>query len=460
MWHHSIIDTIGNTPLVKLNTFHVDQPGTVLAKVEYFNPGQSVKDRIALKMIEDAEKRGELKPGGTIIEGTSGNTGMGLALAAAVKGYKCVFTTTDKQSMEKVNLLRALGCEVQICPTNVEPDDPRSYYSVAKRLNDEIPNSFYPDQYNNLSNKASHYEMTGPEIWEQTEGKITHFVAGIGTGGTISGTGQYLKEQNPDIKIIGVDSVGSIFKSYFETGEFDKRHIAPYLTEGIGEDIIPENVDFSLIDDIIQCPDREAFVTTRKLARKEGLFVGGSCGAAVWGAMNYIKKNPLKPDDLMVIILPDSGTRYISKVYNDEWMRTNGFLDDRQVPELDEVIKVNDSRDRGLVTVDMDETLDDAIKRMNDHNISQLPVSSGDKLVGSLTENQILGLLTQQTNVRNKKVGEVMEEPFPVVSADLKVDQITRMLSDGQPAVILRLDDGRHTIITRSDLINAMSKSG
>lgn len=460
MWHHSIIDTIGNTPLVKLNTFHVDQPGTVLAKVEYFNPGQSVKDRIALKMIEDAEKRGDLKPGGTIIEGTSGNTGMGLALAAAVKGYKCVFTTTDKQSMEKVNLLRALGCEVQICPTNVEPDDPRSYYSVARRLNDEIPNSFYPDQYNNLSNKASHYEMTGPEIWEQTEGKITHFVAGIGTGGTISGTGQYLKEQNPDIKIIGVDSVGSIFKSYFETGEFDKRHIAPYLTEGIGEDIIPENVDFSLIDDIIQCPDREAFVTTRKLARKEGLFVGGSCGAAVWGAMSYIKKNPLKPDDLMVIILPDSGTRYISKVYNDEWMRTNGFLDDRQVPELDEVIKVNDSRDRGLVTVDMDETLDDAIKRMNDHNISQLPVSSGDKLVGSLTENQILGLLTQQTNVRNKKVGEVMEEPFPVVSADLKVDQITRMLSDGQPAVILRLDDGRHTIITRSDLINAMSKSG
>ncbi len=285
MWYHSIIETVGNTPLIRLNSFNRGEAGILLGKAEFFNPGQSVKDRIALKMIEDAEKNGKLKPGGTIIEGTSGNTGMGLALVAAVKGYHCVFTTTDKQSMEKVNMLRALGCEVKICPTNVEPDDPRSYYSVAKKLSKEIPNSWYPNQYDNLSNWQSHYETTGPEIWEQTEGKITHFVAGVGTGGTISGTAQFLKEQNSDIKVIGIDSVGSIYKSYFETGVFDKRHIAPYLTEGIGEDIIPANVDFSLIDDIIQCPDREAFETTRKLARKEGLFVGGSCGSAVWGAL-------------------------------------------------------------------------------------------------------------------------------------------------------------------------------
>jgi cystathionine beta-synthase len=460
MWYSSIIETVGNTPLVQLQTVNKGQPGTVLAKVEYFNPGHSVKDRIALKMIEDAEKSGRLKPGGTIIEGTSGNTGMGLALVAAVKGYKCIFTTTDKQSMEKVNLLRALGCEVQICPTNVEPDDPRSYYSVAKRLSDEIPNSFYPDQYNNLSNKQSHYETTGPEVWEQTEGKVTHFVAGIGTGGTISGTAQYLKEKNPDIVIIGVDSVGSIFKSYFETGIFDKRHIAPYLTEGIGEDIIPANVDFDLIDEIIQCPDREAFVTTRKLARREGLFVGGSCGSAVWGAQQYIKKNPLKPDDVMVVLLPDSGTRYVSKFYSDEWMRTNGFLEEEYRPELEEVITLRGMGKRKLVTVDREETLEQAITLMNRHNISQLPVASDNDIVGSLTENRILSLLMESADARARKVGSVMDEPFPVVAMDLKIDQISRMLSDGPAAVMVRLDDGGHTIVTRSDLIYALAATG
>ncbi len=459
MWYSSIIETVGNTPLVRLQTVNKGQPGTLLAKVEYFNPGHSVKDRIALKMIEDAEKSGKLKPGGTIIEGTSGNTGMGLALVAAVKGYKCVFTTTDKQSMEKVNLLRALGCEVQICPTNVEPDDPRSYYSVARRLSEEIPNSFYPDQYNNLSNRQSHYETTGPEIWEQTEGKVTHFVAGIGTGGTISGAAQYLKEKNPDIVIIGVDSVGSIFKSYFETGNFDKRHIAPYLTEGIGEDIIPANVDFDLIDEIIQCPDREAFVTTRKLARREGLFVGGSCGSAVWGAQQYIKKNPLKEDDVVVILLPDSGTRYVSKFYSDEWMRTNGFLEEEHRPELEEVITLRGMGERELITVDREETLEQAIKLMNRHNISQLPVALGDDIVGSLTENRILSLLMESADARTRKVGSVMDEPFPVVAMDLKIDQISRMLSDGPAAVMVRLDDGRHTIVTRSDLIYALAES-
>lgn len=326
MIHESIVDAIGNTPLVKLSRVIGSFNGTIAAKVEYLNPGQSIKDRIAVKMIDDAEKKGLIKPGGTIIEGTSGNTGMGLALVAAVRGYKCIFTTTDKQSKEKVDLLRALGARVEVCPTNVEPDDPRSYYSVAKRLSEEIPNSYYPNQYDNLSNREAHYETTGPEIWEQTEGLVTHYVAGIGTGGTITGAAKYLKEKNPEIKVIGVDSVGSVYKSYFETGIFNKDEIKPYLTEGIGEDIIPKNVDFDFIDDVVQVNDKNALQMTRRLAKEEGLFVGGSCGAAVFGALEYAKKQNLTKDDLMVVILPDSGTRYISKIYNDEWMEENGFM--------------------------------------------------------------------------------------------------------------------------------------
>jgi cystathionine beta-synthase len=327
MIYNSIIDVIGNTPLVRLNRVPGNLKLTIAAKVEYLNPGQSIKDRIALKMIDDAEEKGLIKPGGTIIEGTSGNTGMGLALVAAVRGYKCIFTTTDKQSKEKIDLLRALGAEVEVCPTNVEPDDPRSYYSVAKRLSREIPNSYYPNQYDNPSNTRAHYETTGPEIWEQTDGKVTHYVAGMGTGGTITGVARYLKEKNPDVKVIGVDSIGSVYKKYFETGVFDKNEIKPYITEGIGEDIIPENVNFEYIDAVVQVGDKNAMQMTRRLAKEEGLFIGGSCGAAVYGGLQYAREQNLGEDALMVVILPDSGTRYVSKIYNDEWMKKHGFMD-------------------------------------------------------------------------------------------------------------------------------------
>ena len=326
MIYKSIIDAVGNTPIVQIQ--HIYQGlGSMLAKVEYMNPGNSVKDRIAIKMIEDAEEKGLLKPGGTIIEGTSGNTGMGLALVAIAKGYKCIFTTTDKQSQSKIDILRAVGAEVLVCPTNVAPDDPQSYYSVAKRLSSEISNSFYPNQYDNKSNLLAHYETTGPEIWEQTGGKITHYVAGMGTGGTISGVGKFLKEQNPDIKVIGIDSFGSVYKKYFETGEFDKNEIKPYMTEGIGEDIIPGTIDFSYVDQVIQVGDKEAALRTRELASKEGLFIGWSCGAAVEGALKYLKNDPLSDNDTMLVILPDSGTRYLNKVYNDDWMKEHGFLE-------------------------------------------------------------------------------------------------------------------------------------
>jgi len=321
----NILETIGNTPLIKLNKLTAELPCLVLAKYETFNPGNSVKDRMAVKMIEDAEADGRLKPGGTIIEGTSGNTGMGLALAAVVKGYQCIFVLADKQSKEKMNILKAVGAKVVVCPTAVAPEDPRSYYSVSKRLAEETPNSWYVDQYNNLSNTEAHFESTGPEIWSQTEGKITHFVVGVGTGGTISGVGKYLKMKNPNIKIWGIDTYGSVFKKYHETGEFDQKEIYPYTTEGIGEDILPDNVNFDVIDGFTKVTDKDAAVYTRKLALEEGMFLGNSAGAAIKGLLQL--KDHFTKDDVVVVLFHDHGSRYIGKIFNDDWMKSQGFLD-------------------------------------------------------------------------------------------------------------------------------------
>jgi len=326
MYYNNILETIGNTPLVKINTITKDIPGTFLAKLDFFNPGNSIKDRIAVKLIADAEAKGLLKPGGTIVEGTSGNTGMGLALVAISKGYKCIFTTTDKQSKEKMDILRAVGAEVIVCPTAVAPDDPRSYYSVAKKIGEETENSFYVNQYENLSNRQAHYESTGPELWKQTEGKITHLIVGVGTGGTISGTGKYLKEQNPDIQIIGVDTYGSALKKYHETGEFDEDEVYAYVTEGIGEDIIPANINFDIIDEFIKVTDKDGALLTRRLAKEEGMFIGNSCGSAMSACLQL--KDRFKPEDMVVLIFHDHGSRYVGKMYNDEWMRKQGWLEE------------------------------------------------------------------------------------------------------------------------------------
>ena len=370
MWYNNILETIGNTPMVRLNKITKDIPATVLAKIETTNPGNSIKDRMALKMIEDAEKSGKLKPGGTIIEGTSGNTGMGLAIAAVIKGYKCIFTSTDKQSKEKFDALRAFGAEVIVCPTNVDPEDPRSYYSVSSRLEREVPNSWKPNQYDNLSNSQAHYESTGPEIWEQTDGKVTHLVAGVGTGGTISGIARYLKEKNPAIKVLGIDTYGSVFKKYKETGEFDKNEIFPYITEGIGEDFLPANVDFSLIDHFEKVTDKDAALMTREIARKEGIFAGNSTGSAIAGVIQM--KDMFKEGDVVVVIFPDHGTRYLGKMYNEDWLRDRGFLKDGKLTAHD-IISKKESQE--IITIDLDKSVLEAINTIKSLNISQIPVT-------------------------------------------------------------------------------------
>ena len=451
-YFNNILETIGNTPLVKLNKIVEEVPALVLAKVETTNPGNSVKDRMALKMIQDAESRGDLKPGGTIIECTSGNTGMGLAIAAVVKGYKCIFTTTDKQSKEKIDILRAVGAEVIVCPTNVEPKDPRSYYSVAERLSKEIPNSYWCNQYDNLSNRQAHYESTGPEIWEQTEGKVTHFVVGVGTGGTISGVAKYLKEKNPNIKVWGIDTYGSVFKKYHETGIFDPNEIYPYITEGIGEDILPLNVDFKLIDQFEKVTDKDAAIGTRNLARMEGIFVGNSAGSAIMGVKQMASK--LTKDDVVVVLFHDHGSRYVGKMFNDDWMRDRGFLDD----ELTVADIIARKRSKLLLTLDSTQTVKEALKFMKEKDISQLPVvDANHKIVGAITESVILSSLLENPLVNaDRHLGEIMSTALPEVEEKLPLKKLSYYFNEKIPAVIAIDKAGIRHIITKYDIVQAM----
>jgi len=452
MWYNNILETIGNTPLVKLNNITKDIQATVLAKVETTNPGNSIKDRMAVKMIEDAEKSGKLKPGGTIIEGTSGNTGMGLAMAAIIKGYKCIFTTTDKQSKEKVDALRAFGAEVIVCPTNVEPEDPRSYYSVSSRLEREVPNSWKPNQYDNLSNTQAHYEQTGPEIWAQTEGKITHLVVGVGTGGTISGTGKYLKEQNPNIKVWGIDTYGSVFKKYKETGILDKNEIYPYITEGIGEDFLPKNVDFDVIDLFEKVTDKDAALMTRDIARKEGIFVGNSAGSAIAGLLQL--KDQLQSEDVVVVIFHDHGSRYMGKMYNEDWLRERGFLTDEKLTAKSILAKKERSE---IVTIDCEKTIVEAINTMNTLNISQIPVTQQGMIVGKLAEGDILKALLENPSLKSSSVQEIMSGTFPFVDLNTSIDKISALINKENSAVLVEDEKGNFEIITQYDIINAIS---
>jgi len=451
MWYNNILETIGNTPLVKLNKVTKDIPATVLAKIETTNPGNSIKDRMALKMIEDAEKSGKLKPGGTIIEGTSGNTGMGLAIAAVIKGYKCIFTSTDKQSKEKFDALRAFGAEVIVCPTNVDPEDPRSYYSVSSRLEREVPNSWKPNQYDNLSNSDAHYESTAPEIWEQTEGKITHLVAGVGTGGTISGIAKYLKEKNPAIQILGIDTYGSVFKKYKETGIMDKNEIYPYITEGIGEDFLPANVDFSLIDHFEKVTDKDAALMTREIARKEGIFAGNSTGSAVAGVLQM--KDRFKKGDVVVIIFPDHGSRYMGKMYNDDWLHDRGFLKDEKLTAR-HIIEMKDRQP--IVTIDCEKTVLEAINTIKSLNISQIPVTQKGMVIGKITESDILNSLIENPSIKSQPINKITTAPFPFVDLNTSIDKISAMINKDNIAVLVE-SQGNIEIITQYDIINAIS---
>lgn len=452
MWYNNILETIGNTPLVKLNAITKDVKATVLAKIETTNPGNSIKDRMAVKMIEDAEKDGRLKPGGTIIEGTSGNTGMGLAIAAVIKGYKCIFTTTDKQSKEKVDALRAFGAEVIVCPTNVDPEDPRSYYSVSTRLEREVPNSWKPNQYDNLSNSKAHYEQTGPEIWEQTDGKITHLVVGVGTGGTISGAGKYLKEKNPAIKVWGIDTYGSVFKKYKETGELDKNEIYPYITEGIGEDFLPKNVDFEVIDRFEKVTDKDAALMTREIARKEGIFAGNSAGSALAGLMQL--KGELKDGDVVVIIFHDHGSRYMGKMYNEDWLRERGFLADEKLTAKS-ILSRRDRQD--IITIDCEKSVSEAINTIKSLNISQIPVTQQGMIIGKLTESDILNSVLENPALKAGSIKEIMTASFPFIDLNTSVDKISSIINKDNMAVLVEDEDGKIEIITQYDIINAIS---
>src|SRR5579862_8924422 len=451
----NILEAIGHTPLVKLNRIAAKLPCEVWIKVDYLNPGGSVKDRIGVWMIDDAEKRGLLKPGGTIIEGTSGNTGMGLALVAAVRGYKMVFTITDKQSKEKIELLKALGAEVIVCPTAVEPEDPRSYYSVAKKLAREIPNSFYPNQYDNPMNPEAHYQTTGPEIWEDSEGKITHFVCGMGTGGTISGVGRFLKEKNSQIKVIGVDPVGSLYYDFHKTGQVTKART--YVVEGIGEDFFPTTMNMKILDDVLQVNDEECFVVARRLVKQEGIFTGGSGGGCISAALKLAKS--LSEKDFVVAFLPDTGMRYLSKVYNDEWMRERGYVDSAVAITAAEVVhaKHQAGKVRELVVARPYQTVFHALKTMQEQDISQIPIFEDSTPIGTVYEDQILTLALQGKDLRKLVVREVMSAPLPKIPKTAPVERVTRILSHENPAVFVEMDETHFEILTKYDLMSTVA---
>jgi cystathionine beta-synthase len=449
----NILEAIGHTPMVRINRITQGViKATVLAKVETFNPGNSIKDRMAVKMIDDAERTGRLKPGGTIIEGTSGNTGMGLAITAVVKGYGCIFTTTDKQSKEKIDALKAFGAEVIVCPTNVDPEDPRSYYSVSSRLEQEVPNSWKANQYDNLSNTAAHYEQTGPEIWDQTDGTVTHLVVGVGTGGTISGVGRYLKERNPAIKVWGIDTYGSIFKKYKETGIFDKNEIYPYSTEGIGEDFLPKNVDFDVIDHFEKVTDRDAAVMTRRIAREEGIFAGNSAGSAMAGLLQL--KDRFTADDVVVVIFHDHGSRYLGKMFNDDWMRQKGFLERSGMTARDMVASGLSGE---LLSLETSETIEAAARLMSDRDFSQVCVRHDRRLIGSLNETHLFEELVKRPEIKGEPVERIMQPAFPFVDISTPVDLLSRMITHENPAVLVRdFKTDKTFIITRSDLMRVL----
>ncbi|MFN4973814.1 MAG: pyridoxal-phosphate dependent enzyme [Bacteroidota bacterium] len=451
MWLNNVLETIGNTPLIRLNKLGKEFPCTVLAKVDYFNPGNSIKDRMALKMVEVAEQEGKLKPGGTIIEGTSGNTGMGLALAACVKGYHCIFVTTDKQSKEKVDILKALGAEVIVCPTNVLPQDPRSYYSVAKRLAQEIPNSMYMNQYDNLANRQAHYESTGPEIWEQTEGKITHLVCTAGTGGTITGTAMYLKEKNPNIQIWAIDVYGSLLTKYYKTGEIDMNEVHPYISEGFGEDFVPGNYDMRYIDHFEQVTDKDGAVMARRIAREEGLFCGYSAGSCLQGLMQL--KDRLKKDDLVVCIFHDHGTRYIGKIYNDQWMMERGFLEVKTFKDI-----VNGRRGKALLTLDVNETVSNAVEMMKKYNIEQIPLTKDGHICGAVSENGLFQKVFSNPDIRHESLAAVAEAPYPVVPFETPVEKLGQLINKENGAVLAKDEKGEFHIVTKYDVIQTLAQ--
>lgn len=448
---NNILETIGNTPLIRLNKIVKDLPCEVYAKVEYFNPGNSTKDRMALKMVEVAEQEGKLKPGGTIIECTSGNTGMGLALAAVVKGYRCIFTTTDKQSQSKVDILRALGAEVIVCPTNVEPDDPRSYYSVAARLSREIPNSFFFNQYDNLANRLAHYETTGPELWQQTDGRITHFVTTAGTGGTVTGAAQYLKEQNKDIQVWAIDVVGSLLTKYFRTGEIDMNEVRPYISEGFGEDFVPKNYDMSVIDYFEQVTDKDGAVMARKLAKEEGLFCGYSSGSVLQGLFQL--KDKLKKDDVVVVLLCDHGSRYVAKVYNDQWMAERGFFDVKCFKDV-----INSRGRQRLITVEPTQSVSEAVDLMRKYDIEHIPVVKADgEMIGSISEGGLFQKVFTNPDIKTERIDRIMEKNFPIVAFDTPVEKLSTLINKENGAVLAKDDSGNYHIVTKYDIIQALA---